>query len=269
MEWFIRLAEWVKRRYFPIQYDASCHPAETYYASIYLELIEHYLKELGSGPFKILDAGCGTGRLLVPLARLGHQLTGIDFHRDSLRLCRDNAGNARVHVELIDGNLGREIERFPDDTFDAAMAIEVLYISRVLPQMMAHLSRLVRRGGLLFVTHRTRFYYLLQCLRRGKFEDAYFVSMGKEGRLPKGQHRIFYNWQSAADIDDLYDKAGMNIVMKYPIGPYSGFAPDPLEVICDPQKLSKRERELLRKIEMNFDAETLMASRYVLVIAQK
>lgn len=270
MERLIKIAEWLKRRYWPVQYDSTFHPAEAYYASIYLEIIERHLGSLGEGPLRILEPGCGTGRLLVPLARRGHYIKGIDFHRDSLRMAKKNIEKANVGAELIDGDLIEEIGRFPDASFDAVISIEVLYNVPRVAETLIQLSRLVRKGGLLMIAHRTRFYYILYCLAQKKFEDAYFVATNNEGRLPKGHHRIYYNWQTAAELDELYGSAGMEIVTKHPIGPYSGLVPDPLEPICDPGKLSGRQRELLHKIEAeNFDPDTLMASRYLLVVAQK
>src|SRR5690606_34936599 len=39
----------------------------------------------------ILELGCGTGRLLIPLARAGRQVTGIDRSPAMLRLARERA----------------------------------------------------------------------------------------------------------------------------------------------------------------------------------
>ena len=91
---------------------------------------------MGDKPLEILDAGCGTGRLLISLAKRGHKLTGIDFHRDSLRLARRNATEAGTQVKLIDGDLLRELEVFPDGHFGAVFAIESLYASRQLPEIL-------------------------------------------------------------------------------------------------------------------------------------
>lgn len=269
MTWVGQVAEWLKRRYAPVQYDSSYHPAESYYASIYLEVIRRHLAHFEAGPLEILDAGCGTGRLLVPLAASGHRLTGLDRHRDSLRVARENAARAGLQVEWVEGDLAEVLSSLADESFDAILSIEVLYVNRDLPGLLGQMARVVCRGGLLFATHRTRYYYVAQCLAAGHLEDAYLAATRKDGRLLKGRHRVYYNWQSEAEIDALYRGIGTRIIAKHPIGPYSGFAPDPLGPICDPGRLSDRERELLRKIEMQYDPDTLMASRYVLVVAQR
>lgn len=266
---FISLAERFKRRFLPIHHDAVYHPAESYYGSIYLDVIQGQLAKLGERRLKILEAGCGTGRILVPLAKLGHELTGIDWHKDSLRLAKENLSKVGEQANLYDGDLVKKLWEFPAAAFDAILAIEVLYNCPQYKAVIARMSELLQPGGYLLISHRTRFYYLVQNLARKQFTDALYVARNKAGRLPKGQHRIYYNWQTSADLDELYGSAGMKILLKYPIGPYSGFAPDPLETVCDPGKLSENERQLLREIEMNYDRETQMAARYVLVVAQK
>lgn len=264
-------AEWLKRRFAPVQYDAMAHPAEAYYGGIYLDVIKSHLSGLGSSPLSIIEAGCGTGRMLVPLAQLGHHVTGVDHHRDSLRIGRDNARKAGVSAVFVDADINEHLQHYSPGEFDAGVAIESLYTNRNYVQCLQDLARIVRSHGLLIVSHRTRFYYVMQCLMSGDLEDASFVARHNEGRLRKGRaHRIYYNWQSAADLDRLYGDLGMDILIKQPIGPYSGFTPDSLARICDPGTLSGRQQEILREIELKHsDPDTLMASRYVLVVARK
>ena len=40
----------------------------------------------GEGP--ILELGCGTGRVLLPLARAGYEITGLDLAADMIDRCR-------------------------------------------------------------------------------------------------------------------------------------------------------------------------------------
>lgn len=46
------------------------------------------VRELAPGG-PVLELGCGTGRLLIPLARDGHQVVGIDLARPMLRRCAE------------------------------------------------------------------------------------------------------------------------------------------------------------------------------------
>ena len=47
-----------------------------------------------------LDAGCGTGRLLIPFLRAGLDVDGCDISPDMLALCRDKAGREGLRPQL-------------------------------------------------------------------------------------------------------------------------------------------------------------------------
>lgn len=58
-----------------------------------------------SGP--ILEVGCGTGRLLLPLAETGHKLTGIDLSEVALTTAQAKLEAARLseHVSLFQADM--------------------------------------------------------------------------------------------------------------------------------------------------------------------
>jgi 2-polyprenyl-3-methyl-5-hydroxy-6-metoxy-1,4-benzoquinol methylase len=49
---------------------------------------------------KVLDLGCGVGRHAVPLARMGHQVTGVDLSARMLELAADLAREQEVSLTL-------------------------------------------------------------------------------------------------------------------------------------------------------------------------
>ncbi len=55
----------------------------------------------------ILELGCGTGRLLIPLAKEGYDVTGVDISTEMLKIAREKAAKASVQekVELIEGDV--------------------------------------------------------------------------------------------------------------------------------------------------------------------
>lgn len=53
-------------------------------------------REAGAGaPARVLELGCGTGRLLLPLVRDGHEVLGVDRARPMLRRCQERLGQLR------------------------------------------------------------------------------------------------------------------------------------------------------------------------------
>jgi SAM-dependent methyltransferase len=98
----------------------------------------------GARPLRILDAGCGTGGNLVPLARLG-QAVGIDLAPEGIRLCRERGVRAlRARVESLP---------FPCGCFDAVTSFDVIYHEWVADDgaAVAEMARVLRPGGVLLV----------------------------------------------------------------------------------------------------------------------
>ncbi|MFW9960359.1 MAG: class I SAM-dependent methyltransferase [Candidatus Thorarchaeota archaeon] len=63
---------------------------------------------------KVLDIGCGAGRVLFNLQSLGHEVVGIDLARGAIEACRSR-GITEVHV-MSAGEMD-----FPDATFDTVV----------------------------------------------------------------------------------------------------------------------------------------------------
>ena len=100
---------------------------------------------------RAVEFGCGTGRLLVPMARSGADIVGIDA--SSAMLARARRRVVRVSPSrrpaLIQGDL-RSLP-FKPRTFTLAIAaygvLQSLTSDRDLDQSLAETSRILRRGG--------------------------------------------------------------------------------------------------------------------------
>jgi len=69
-----------------------------------------------AGGSRVLDAGCGTGRVAIELARRGHSVLGVDADPDMLATARTKAPDLSwVHADLAD--LGAH----STETFDLAL----------------------------------------------------------------------------------------------------------------------------------------------------
>jgi 2-polyprenyl-3-methyl-5-hydroxy-6-metoxy-1,4-benzoquinol methylase len=97
-------------------------------------------------PRRVLDYGCGVGRLLIPLARRAESAVGIDISPSMLAEARRNcAAHGIQGVELlpVEG-----LDRFSDD-FDLVHSSLVLQHIPVRKgqRIVARLAHLVRHGG--------------------------------------------------------------------------------------------------------------------------
>src|SRR5262245_45113729 len=52
-------------------------------------------------PGRLIDLGCGTGRLLLPFARRGHWVLGVDLSEEMLQVAAAKARAAGVAVHLL------------------------------------------------------------------------------------------------------------------------------------------------------------------------
>lgn len=83
------------------------------------ELIEHYVRQKAAGErLDILDAGCGTGKLITILNRYG-KVTGFDFSEEAVRYCRTR-GIESVTIQDLN-----EWES-PGPVYDVVNCIDVL-----------------------------------------------------------------------------------------------------------------------------------------------
>jgi glycogen synthase len=94
-------------------------------------------------PMTILDVGCGPGRLLAPLAR-SHQVTGSDISPEMLEEARRRCP---PDVRLVEAD-ARKLP-FPDHSFDAVIALDLLPHLPELESGLRELARVVVPGGVL------------------------------------------------------------------------------------------------------------------------
>jgi SAM-dependent methyltransferase len=93
---------------------------------------------------RILDAGCGSGRNMVELARHG-TVTGIELSNTSVELAR-----ARGVGEVLEGSI-LELP-FADDSFELAVSLDVIEHLQDDLAALRELRRAVAPGGALLVT---------------------------------------------------------------------------------------------------------------------
>lgn len=93
---------------------------------------------------RILDAGSGSGRNMVELARFGH-VTGIELAEASVRAAR-----ARGVGDVVQGSV--DALPFEDDSFDLAVSLDVIEHLEDDRLALRELRRVVAPGGRLLVT---------------------------------------------------------------------------------------------------------------------
>jgi SAM-dependent methyltransferase len=73
-----------------------------YYDLLHDELVEdvEFLSKLAEeAGDPVLEVGCGTGRVLLPLARSGHRVVGVDVSEEMLQIARTKLANEEADVQ--------------------------------------------------------------------------------------------------------------------------------------------------------------------------
>ena len=155
-------------------YDARWRTLAARGANVHGEadLVETLLRE--KGRTRVLDAGCGTGRVAIELARRGFSVVGVDADAPMLAAARAKAPElAWLQADLAD------LQGGPNDEFDLIVLAGnvMIFVSpgtegRVLEQLTARLAP----GGLLVAGFQ---------LRRGRISLAEYDRLaGAAGLTP-------------------------------------------------------------------------------------
>jgi SAM-dependent methyltransferase len=115
-------------------------------ASLVEKLLRSELNRTGSAPpYRVLDAGCGTGRMAIELHRRGMAITGVDL---------DEVMLAQAHAKApdLDWRLGDLLTIELDGSFDAVVLagnVMIYLTPGTEAATLANLARHLRPGGLL------------------------------------------------------------------------------------------------------------------------
>ena len=98
---------------------------------------------------RVVEAGAGTGRVLLPLAAEGAWTVGMDISAGMLGVLREKAAaaNLRAAVRVVRGDASQL--PFAAHIFDAAMMVHVLHLVDDWRPVLAEIERIVRPGGAL------------------------------------------------------------------------------------------------------------------------
>ena len=74
----------------------------------WLEWVGDFWREHGQ-PSTVIDLGCGTGSIAIPLAKAGYQVTGVDLSSEMLAIAYQKAQQAQATLRLMEQDM-RELQ---------------------------------------------------------------------------------------------------------------------------------------------------------------
>ena len=126
--------------------------------------------QIGAGE-RVLECACGTGMLSLVIAGRGASLTATDFSSKMLGRAEKNCA---AYPDIVFRQADITALAFPADSFDKAVAGNVLHLLDEPLRALGELNRVVRPGGLLILpTYMNR--------DRGGKTSAFASAVGKAG----------------------------------------------------------------------------------------
>ena len=108
------------------------------------EICRHLPSQHG---LKILDIGCGAGFFSILLAKLGHEVTGIDLTKTMIVEAASLAKEEKTSVRFL--IMDAEKLDFPDGTFDVIVSRNVTWNLPHPEQAYGEWLRVLKKGGIL------------------------------------------------------------------------------------------------------------------------
>lgn len=146
-----------------------------------------YVAALVTPGARVLDAGCGTGRVGIELARRGYEVVGVDSDASMLAVARDKAPVVPWH--LADLAALEDVAAY--DLVVAAGNVMIFLAPGTGPAVVDRLARALRPGGLLVSGWRTDELAVVDY-------DAWAARAGLE---PVARHATWQGTPWSADAD--------------------------------------------------------------------
>ncbi len=141
---------------------------------------------------RVLDAGCGGGRNLVYLTRMGCEVFGVDQNPAAIEQVRNLAPDQPSENFQVSG-----VEKmpFPDEYFDWVISSAVLHFAgnrEHFDQMLGEMWRVLKPGGILFARLASSI----------GIEDIIVPTRNGRYNLPDGSERFLVDQESLLNMTE-------------------------------------------------------------------
>lgn len=111
--------------------------------------VKLYRKFIGEGPRRILDVGCGEGRLLELLRSFGHpewEIVGLEFDEAAIARCREKGFEA--HADRVEDFAMKPMEQ---DRYDGVIMLQLIEHVENPSLVCDRIRSLLKPGGVLII----------------------------------------------------------------------------------------------------------------------
>lgn len=256
------LPETAKGRLWAASHDMYEDASEQFYGEIYMSHILNIIhKHLRGDKIRVIDLGCGHGRLAIKLAKHGYNVVAIEKNETALKRAIKHAAMEKVTIDFqkTDVLTGREW-----GLFDLVTAMEPLRVNgsrSEVEKLIPIVQKNLRPGGIAVLSVRTRYYNVARAIMQGDLVEAQKIADGNDA----------IGWLTPAELESMLNGAGFESVEIIGIGTVSGLKGDPLGSISVPDEFPRNKRKLLEDIEIEMGTmnEVAGCGRYMLAFARK
>jgi SAM-dependent methyltransferase len=251
-------------------HDMVEDPDDRYYLQQYLHWLRPVLEELRGTGARVVDLGCGQGRLALALAEElpDAAVTGVDLVPEAVAAATAYARARDIGNAAFETRDALEAVRELDEaSVDLVVFTEVSFWMPGYLEVLRAAATALRPGGVLFAALRGQYHDLLAVVQTRNFESARIVRDRRQGQIHDGP--IIYAWHTVDDIRREFGELGLTIETLAGIGVLSGLVSDPHSAVVTPSTLSAAQRADLLDVELSVAQRYAEAGRYILVVARR
>ena len=167
-----------------------------------MEYIKKYLKRLNNKNLKIADIGAGTGAYCIELAKLGYDVTAVEYVKKNLDILRSKQSGVKTFL----GD-AKNLSMFKDSIFDVTLVFGPMYHATSFDdkiKILDEAKRITKSGGLIFVAYYMNEYAVLI----HGFRDNNIVQSLIENKVDK-------NFKIICSDNDIYSFERLSDINKY------------------------------------------------------
>ena len=178
-----------------------------------IQAVLKVLRKHGITGGKLLDVACGNGRICIPLARRGFDVTGIDIGALYIEDAKRRAMRYKVKARFICGDM-RKLGRLVRGKYHAVLSVWTsigYYDKKIDQRFFRSVAQHLHKNGLFFVLNTMSHEYLLNHYCHGLYNetDKYLV-LHQDGKFDRfhsvnTEKWVFYekNGQDLRYVDEL------------------------------------------------------------------